>query len=325
MSNQVATSLEVQRYSSVEAEVWNKLIDESVNGTFLFRRSFMDYHQDRFTDNSYLIWEKGTLVAVFVAAVAKSAPDQSILVAHPGLTYGGLVHGYDVKYYEFEAIFNAVLEKIAQDGFSKLVLKPVSRVFCKTYSEAQDFYYYKKQFCLLSRDVNSVIDLSEPLRLTRARKKNLKKAAAAGLEIHQNDDFTDFWSIMTASLLKTHNVSPVHTIAEMQALHAANSENIRLYTASVNGRIVGGTVLFLDDKRGFIHSQYTHANEEGRAIRAIDSLVLHAAQLAREKGLLRFSFGISTVKSEVNYGLLSQKEDFGSLIELTDIYEKVLG
>ena len=315
---------QISRYTPADQPLWDAFINESTNGTFLFNRTFMDYHRDRFRDNSYLIWEKSILFAVFVAGVAVKAEDQTVLVAHPGLTYGGLVHKAGIKYYELEKAYDLIVRTAKEEGFAKLVLKPVARVFCRTFTEAQDFYFYKNKFVPLFREINSVIDLTTEIQLTRARKKNLRRAEAVGLEIKSGFDCASFHQIMTDSLRKTHNVVPVHTLAELQLLMAANPDSIRLYEASLDGQVVGGTLLFMDFLRGFVHTQYTHANEVGRTARAIDALVVNTISEARRLGLTKLSFGISTFRSELNYGLLSQKEDFGSEIELMDVYEKQL-
>ena len=70
MMMQVKHKLQIRRYESSEAAHWNNLIEKSVNGTFLFRREFMDYHSDRFEDFSYLLWRGSELIAVFVAGRA---------------------------------------------------------------------------------------------------------------------------------------------------------------------------------------------------------------------------------------------------------------
>ncbi|AYA37198.1 GNAT family N-acetyltransferase [Hymenobacter oligotrophus] len=318
------TIYSIRKYTPQDIDVWNEFVGKSANGTFLFKRSYMDYHKDRFEDHSYLIWDEGSLVALFVAGSARTTTDKSVVVAHPGLTYGGLVHKSGLKYYKFEKIYNLILMQLKHDGFTKLIVKPVSRVFSSEYSEAHEFYFYKYGFSIISQEINSVIDLTKALSLTRARKKNLKKADASGLRIEQSVNFHDFWAIMASSLMKTHGVRPVHTAEELLLLHQSNPNNIILFTASVGDKIVGGTLLFMDESKGFVHSQYTHANEEGREIRAIDAMVVTAAMYAQKKGIRKFSFGISTVNSEINYGLLSQKEDFGSVIELMHIYEKQL-
>lgn len=58
----INSDLKLTRYTSDLCQDWNDLISQSRNGNFLFDRSYMDYHTDRFTDRSYLIHKKHRLV-----------------------------------------------------------------------------------------------------------------------------------------------------------------------------------------------------------------------------------------------------------------------
>ena len=40
--------IEVTRYTARQSAEWNEFVERSKNGTFLFHRSYMDYHADRF-------------------------------------------------------------------------------------------------------------------------------------------------------------------------------------------------------------------------------------------------------------------------------------
>ena len=42
----------IKKYSSTEQPIWDDFIDNSKNGTFMLKRGYMDYHSDRFIDNS---------------------------------------------------------------------------------------------------------------------------------------------------------------------------------------------------------------------------------------------------------------------------------
>ena len=44
--------IHLRRYTADDKSLWNSFVQESKNGTFLFLRNFMEYHQDRFTDHS---------------------------------------------------------------------------------------------------------------------------------------------------------------------------------------------------------------------------------------------------------------------------------
>lgn len=44
--------LQIRKYTPADKAQWDKFVETSRNGTFLFRRDFMDYHADRFADHS---------------------------------------------------------------------------------------------------------------------------------------------------------------------------------------------------------------------------------------------------------------------------------
>lgn len=75
---------EIVRYTAQRADEWNRFVAASKNGTFLFDRRFMDYHSDRFSDYSLMVYLKGRLYALLPANA-----DGQTLVSHGGLTYGG--------------------------------------------------------------------------------------------------------------------------------------------------------------------------------------------------------------------------------------------
>ena len=80
------TRIEIQQYIPALQPEWDCFIANSRNGTFLFFRNYMDYHSDRFIDNSLLFRYKGKLIAVLPAN-----REGDVLWSHQGLTYGGLV------------------------------------------------------------------------------------------------------------------------------------------------------------------------------------------------------------------------------------------
>ena len=320
-SNSVQTGLIVRRYTSEQTVIWNNFIERSANGTFLFLRDYMDYHSEMFEDFSYLIWKQHELLAVFVAGRNRNSKDYSTLVAHPGLTYGGLVHNFNIKYALLDDIYNAIFKFIQEQGFIKLIIKPVARVFCRKPNEASLFYLHQCGFVLKSRELNSVIDLTQPFCISKGRKDNVRKARNNGVIIKSTTNFREFWSILTANLWQMHNARPPHTQAEIELLQQKFPNNIKLYIAQLHDRTIGGVLLYLDELHGFVHTQYISANEQGKLVGAIDAIIIHLIDEVKEE-FIRFSFGKSTVDGEINLGLLAQKEGFGTTVELMDIYEK---
>ena len=56
-----------RRYTAEDAELWNEFVASAKNATFLFHRDFMDYHSDRFTDFSVLVFKDDALYALLPA------------------------------------------------------------------------------------------------------------------------------------------------------------------------------------------------------------------------------------------------------------------
>ena len=66
--------ISISRYTQNKQTEWDDFVKVSKNGTFLFLRSYMDYHSDRFQDHSLMFYnEKGKLIAVLPANIKTTA------------------------------------------------------------------------------------------------------------------------------------------------------------------------------------------------------------------------------------------------------------
>ena len=90
--------IEIHRYTAAYHRDWNDFVSESSNGTFLFLREYMEYHADRFTDYSLLVYDGNKLLALLPANRSGD-----VLYSHAGLTYGGAGsrnHAVDCRFFE---------------------------------------------------------------------------------------------------------------------------------------------------------------------------------------------------------------------------------
>lgn len=322
MSGALPAAVRVERYEPGHAAAWDALVAVSANGPFLFCRSYLDYHQDRFEDCSWLVWQGLRLRAIFVAGRARSAADPSVLVAHPGLAYGGLVTAEVAKTPEVLAWLDALRAAWRAAGFRQLLLKPVPRVFCRQPSDAALFWLQQQGAHLAARELNSVIDLTRPFRIGTWRRGNLRKARHHGVAVGcttADADYSAFWELLTRNLAQQHGRQPVHSLAEIVRLRDQNPGHLELWVARLAEEVVGGVLVFQDARQGFVHTQYIGGNPRGKQVGAVDAVL---AELLRCKvpAFQRLSFGISTVQGVLNLGLLNQKEGFGAMAETTDTY-----
>lgn len=310
---------EVRRYSAECANEWNQFVAKSKNGTFLFDRRFMDYHADRFTDASLMVYRDNSLYALLPANVKGE-----VLTSHGGLTYGGLVMSGRCSAKGIQEVFAAMNTYLAGIGIRRVVYKAVPWIYHQVPAE-EDLYALTSvcQARLVIRDISSAIFSDRPVRFSESRKSGIRKALRKGLTIRESEDFATFWQILNDNLSAKYGVHPVHSVAELKLLHARFPQAIRLYMVYDGETPLGGTLLFLTPQ--VLHTQYISATAEGKAHGAIDLLFNYLINEVYTD--YRYvDFGKSTVSdsADLNEQLIFQKEGFGARAVCYDTYEYVL-
>lgn len=307
---------EIVRYSQERAHEWNTFVAHSKNGTFLFDRRYMDYHADRFTDFSLMIYRQGALYALLPANA-----EGDVLWSHRGLTYGGIVMTDKAMAERIQQLFRELNDYLRRQGFRKVVYKTVPHIYHRVPSEEDWFSLFS--ICraqLVDRSISSTIDLSQPLKWRRDRKYGVNRAFANGVQVGESSDWAGFWQVLESNLMHKYGAKPVHTLWEIELLHSRFPDNIRLFTAERNGQILGGTVIYLSPM--VAHAQYISASPEGKALRVIDALfdyILHECDWP----VRYFDFGTSNEEDGhiLVEPLIYQKEGFGGRAVCYDTYE----
>ena len=300
------TSYEIKRYASQQQAEWDALVETSANGTFLFRRNYMEYHAHRFQDFSLMIYEKNKLQALLPA----SRHDNNI-VSHGGLTYGGIVARAELSSEKMLALFNAVAQYLRSQGITSWDYKIVPDIYHAYPYAAEQYAIYKMGGCRIACNLSSAIDLTRPIAYSELRRRGIKRASKQGITLHTTTDFAPFWDILQANLQERHGVNPVHTLQEITLLHNLFPEHIQLHTAVYKDKVVAGCVVYNTGR--VAHAQYISASPEGKQYGALDILFAHLIENVYNS-CRYFDFGISTEQGGkiLNNGLLAQKEGFGA-------------
>ena len=309
---------EIVRYDPSRSAEWDRFVLQSKNGTFLFLRNYMDYHADRFTDCSLLVYKNSRLTAIFPANI-----DGEIVYSHQGLTYGGLMMDLKATVVPVREIFIEINRYFTRIGVTKIVYKAIPWIYHR-YPAEEDIYIIHHLFGarLIARHISSSIELAHKPRLAESRKSGIRKALSHGLSIREgyDEDIDIFWKILSANLHQKYGASPVHTAAEMALLMQRFPQNIRLYCVYDHQEMLAGTILYQMEK--VVHVQYISASPEGKKDGALDLLFDHL--LAKEWGdCVYFDFGKSSDGNgeELNDALIFQKEGFGGRGICYDWYE----
>lgn len=298
-------TLTMTRYTPTMKAEWDAAVEMARNGTFLFRRDYLEYHADRFPDCSYLFSLKGAPIALLPAH-----RQDNMLCSHRGLTYGGLVLLPTATAERVISIFDLMAERLPAEGITRLLYKCVPHHLHRYPAEEDRYALFLRQASLVACNIASVVDLSAPLRFSELRRRGVRKAQAAGVSVGESDAWADFWDVLKENLLHRFGAHPVHTLDEINRLHTLFPGNIRLFTATLHGEVVGGTVVY--ECGDCVRVQYISASERGKECAALDLLFDY---LLRERyaSCRYFDFGTSNGDDGryLNTGLIAQKEGFG--------------
>ncbi len=305
--------MRVRSYSEADRVAWNAFIDASKNGVFLFHRGYMEYHRDRFDDASLVVTDDA---GAWVGALPAHREDE-LIATHRGLTFGGLVCAADTTTADYLQAFDALATHLRDAGFRRLMYRPVPHCYHRIPAEEDLYALFRAGAVLERRLVTTVVDLRTQPRFQSRRERGIKRAAKANVSVGFSTDFAAYWRLLEQVLNQRHGARPVHSLAEIEHLHAQFPDRIRLCTAHCGGEMVAGVVLY--DNGHVARTQYIATSMRGREDGALDLLFSY---LIREacSGKQFLDCGTSHTGDGLNSGLLEQKEGFGARTMVNDQY-----
>jgi hypothetical protein len=307
------TQLSLSPYTPDMAPAWDAFVDTARNGTFLHKRSFMDYHADRFTDASIVVQQAGKMIGLFPANAAADT-----IYSHQGLTFGGLLYGIEQRAATVCEMLHAIIDHYRDQGYASLIYKPVPHLFHRYPAEDDLYAIHRAGAKLIRRDLSAAIPATGAASVSYSRKSGRKKALDHGVAIKEGTFFEAFHAIL-AEALQRHHTLPAHSVADFALLHQRVPEHVQLVGAFENDTLISGAWLFLFENA--IHTQYLASSPRGRDIGGLDLLLFYVLDLAKQKGV-KVSFGASTEQNGtvLNEGLMAQKEYFGARGIVLDHY-----
>lgn len=311
-------SISIRQYQEEDYLCWNTFVAEAKNATFLFHRDFMEYHKDRFQDCSLMVFEDKKPIALIPAH-----REQEGFYTHWGLTYGGILTKRDIRTQLFTNIFTHLLQYLKAQGFNRLFWKEIPHFYSDCGNDEWKFMMYRLNAQLIRRYLTSTIDLRKGFIPSKIIKRHINDAKKQGISIQKMNNYTAFWNeILSPELMQNHHTQPVHSAEEISKLANLFPKNIEIYGAFLNGKLIAGTVLFINKRT--VHSQYICGLREYRKTGALD-LLFSELITSVYKDYDYFDFGISNElyegKLKINDGLLFWKEGFGARSYTQDFYE----
>lgn len=309
--NHSESSYTFRRYEPSMRHLWDCFAAASRNATFLFGRSYMDYHSDRFADCSMIAYAGGRPVAMLPADIT----GDGVLHSHRGLTYGGwMLPAKHLDLPAFTRMWDDWLRHCAAEGIKAIDYKPLPYIYAGTPSQEDLYMLFRCGARLTECSPSATVDLRAGWSFNSMMRRHLRAAQATGAMISETADSGRFMELVAACLAERHHTSPVHSASEMELLRTAHPRHIRMFAVSLPespGVFDAGMCIY--DTGLVAHAQYIATTPRGRGLNLLP-LLCHRLMSDVFAGRRYFDFGISTEDAgrHLNDGLARQKNSFGA-------------
>lgn len=325
-------ALNVMKYTEDKASLWDRFVlEESMNGTFLQTRKFINYHAPgKFKDCSLMFYKGESLVAVILSCEIQ-AEKGKIFFSHKGTTFGGIIVSRQIYFSAAIAELMDVLEgELNREGYTGCYIKITPGIFQKENTDLLDYFLYQRGFQQYS-ELNFYMWL-EPYKqdivsqFNSAKRRAHRYSLKNGLEFRElenKEEILRFHEVLQINL-KKFGLQSVHTYEELLQLKFGRfPKEISFYGVYLKNRLIAGSMVFIFYNEIF-HTQYLASDQEYLKYYPMDFLIYNLIEQAVKRGMKKLTLGICTENQgrELNMGLARFKEGFGTKYALNKSYEK---
>lgn len=294
---------------------WDAFIESSHNGTFLHSRRYLNYHGNRFEDQSLIALDHhGRWAALFPAA--RDPDDPHTVTSHPGITFGGIIYGHKLSGPSLLEAIEATCNFYAESGYKRLRYRTIPHIYHRQTAEDDRYALAHLGASIYRCDLLSLVSLSDPIKSQVA-----SKAHRAGIAIQIGGQaLPEVWHILQVNLAQHHGATPVHTLSEIQNLFTRFPDRLQCLAGYYEGELVAALVTY--NFGAVTKLQYSTATDLGRRINATTALIVSAISIARHGGCAWFDLG-SSHKNDgtINEGLYRFKRQFATSSVAQEIWE----
>ena len=309
-------SIAVRQYKTADRDLWERFVLKSNNGTLFHKQQFLDYHPLRRFKNHHLIFSiQGKVTALF-PAVIKNDNGKNILSSHPGASFGGIVFPINTGISEIHTTVGALCDYGRKKGFQRIELTLPPIIYLHQPNQYLDFCLFRHGFQYRKREISSIITLNytpdKILSTFKAETRTaVRKALKSDVVVKVSQDFETFYHILETNLKLRHDVTPTHTLHELQRVKRLLTSDVKLFAAFLKNKMIAGMTVFICNSRALLSFYISHL-EAYQTYRPVNLLMFEVIKWALDRDYHYLDLGIFTVNMEPNWGLGRFKENFGA-------------
>ena len=239
-------NIEIVPYTEEHEAIWDSFCEQALNATFLHTYRFLSYHGDRFKNLSVLIMESGKVVGIFPAA--ESLIDPSLIISHPGITYGGIVHQGRLTGLRMLDALKALSEYYGLAGYERLEYKAIPFIYPRSPSQDDLYALFQLGAKRTRCDLSSTIDLVNRQKISERRRRGKRKAEKVVTLSSDSELLGDLWNVITQNLASKHDAKPVHSISDIGLIIERFPKEVTIRCALMDNIVEAGIILFNFEK-----------------------------------------------------------------------------
>lgn len=336
MENKKEFKYQIINYCNEYEEKWDYFVmNDSVNGTFLQTRRFLNYHPtDRFTDCSLLVLDRKGNIAAVCPGCIQYENDEKIFFSHKGSTFGGIVIGY--KTYAAEKVIEIIecIEAFLKiNGFQKTVYKITPNIFCSESADLLEYALYYSNY-KEEKELNLQIEFDSYKEevisnLSQGKKTHVHNCEKAGLRLKPLNTYEEieyFHKVLSLSLAK-YSLKPIHSVTELLLLkNEILKEECEFFGLFMDDNFIAGSLMFYFNNVRTAHAQYLCALPDYNKLSPVSYMYYCMIKEMKNRGFQRVSWGIASEHGGkiLNMGLTKNKEAFGSKHSINRVFFKEL-
>ena len=159
--------MKIEKYKEENYSKWESFLSNSVNGNFMHSKKFLNYHGNKFTDFSILIYEDTNLLGILPAAIHPLM--ENTVVSHPGATYGGLIHKINLRGEKTYRLFKEIFHFYKSEGFEYFIYKAIPSFYNQIPIKDDIHALFRLSSQIIRSDISSTINLKEKINPSKRR------------------------------------------------------------------------------------------------------------------------------------------------------------
>lgn len=304
--------------TDIESDLeWKEFLRNQYNLFFDFRfnsyndvfKKNINWHHLKFKDS-----ESKKVLAIMIGC-EKIIDGKLTYISCDGVSFGGFLWKKKTNLLNYLEITSSLTGYLAKNKFRKCILKNPPFLYNKNPNEETEYALVKNGFNVTSVSVSNIIDLEnfEFRKISEPKKRSIRKTLnKIKLEYIANDltleEFEKYYGILFRNR-QLKGVKPTHTIKELLFLRNNLKNDIVIFSACLEEKIVAICILFSINK-DMILNFYLADDENFKMERVSEFILYKSIEWAKNNNYKYYDTGTSDANGKLIEGLFAFKKNF---------------